>query len=163
MNINEQPINSFGHAQIALRLAKILSTKSIGVTSVIRDASQASAIQSAGATPEVLSLEQSPSSAFADLFQRTNSKLVYFSAGAGGKGGAERTKAVDFDGAVKIFDAVEQVPLESRPYLVLVSGIDVRDESKVPSHYVSTGHSLSCQRCVSGTLANMTSRVNPSD
>lgn len=130
-------INALTYVKIALRLAKILSSKSIGVTSVIRDASQSPAIQSAGATPEVLSLEHSPSSAFADLFQRTNSKIVYFSAGAGGKGGPERTKAVDFDGAVKIFDAVEQVPADSRPYLVLVSGIDVRDENKVPTHYVS--------------------------
>lgn len=63
--------------------------------------------------------------------------MVYFSAGAGGKGGEERTKKVDYEGAVKIYDAIEGVAEGKRPFLVLVSGIDVRDPEKIPAHYVS--------------------------
>ncbi|KAF8318437.1 NAD(P)-binding protein [Clavulina sp. PMI_390] len=125
-----------GHGKVALRLAKILSAKKHVVTSVIRDAAHAADIAAVGAHPFVLSLEDSPASAFTALFQSTKSDLVYFSAGAGGKGGEERTKKVDYEGAVKIFDAIEGVKDESkRPGLVLVSGIDVRREEAIPEHY----------------------------
>lgn len=66
--------------------------------------------------------------------------MVYFSAGAGGKGGEERTKKVDYEGAVKIYDAIEGIAEGKRPFLVLVSGIDVRDPEKIPAHYVSRTH-----------------------
>ena len=59
-----------------------------------------------------------------------------FSAGAGGKGGAERTKKVDYEGALKVFDAIEAVQTKT-PRFILVSAIDVRDRSKpAPAHYV---------------------------
>lgn len=139
---SESPLNlDLAHfkpyPQVALRLAKILSAQKHSVISVIRDKAQASDITATGAKPEVLSLEDAPASTFAEFFQRTNTSLVYFSAGAGGKGGEARTKAVDYDGALKIFDAIELVPQGSRPFLVLVSGIDVRHPDKTPAHYVS--------------------------
>lgn len=62
---------------------------------------------------------------------------MYFSAGAGGKGGEERTKKVDYEGALKVFDALERVDGRTKPRLILVSAIDVRDPEKVPEHYVS--------------------------
>jgi len=81
---------------------------------------------------------------------------VYFIAGGGGKPGpsagqvglvsaADRTRKVDFEGAVKIFDAIEAIPAssaEERPHLILVSAIDVRDKkggvvTKVPAHYTA--------------------------
>lgn len=61
---------------------------------------------------------------------------MYFSAGAGGQGGEERTKKVDYEGAVKTFDAIEGVE-GPKPRLILVSAIDVRDPEKIPAHYVS--------------------------
>lgn len=64
---------------------------------------------------------------------------MYFSAGAGGKGGPERTRKVDEEGAIKVFDAIESVgsSKEERPRLIIVSAIDIRDESKgYPAHYV---------------------------
>lgn len=64
--------------------------------------------------------------------------VVYFSAGAGGKGGEERTKKVDYEGALKIFDAIEGVEESVRPRLVLVSALDVRDPETIPTHYVSS-------------------------
>lgn len=164
----EAPLNlyltDFGLGpQVALRLAKILSAQKHSVISVIRDKAQASDISATGAKPEVLSLEDAPASTFAELFQRTNTSLVYFSAGAGGKGGEARTKAVDYDGALKIFDAIELVPQGSRPFLVLVSGIDVRHPDKIPAHYVSAdlpGHFIA-SLCSSLTMLNdvTTSRI----
>jgi len=124
-----------GHGKIALRLARLLSQKSFAVTSVIRDSSQSSDIKAQSATPHVLSLEDAPISALTSLF--THVKIVYFSAGAGGKGGPERTKAVDYEGALKVFDAVERVEGE-KPRVILVSAIDTRDPDKLehyPSHY----------------------------
>jgi uncharacterized protein YbjT (DUF2867 family) len=72
---------------------------------------------------------------FAHAFEGVD--VVYFSAGAGGKGGPEKTKKVDYEGAVKVFDAIEQVK-GKKPRLILVSSVDVRDPNgKVPEHYVS--------------------------
>lgn len=115
------------------------------MTSVIRDPAQSPTITTAGATPVVLSLEDSPASAFTAAFEEARANVVYFSAGAGGKGGEERTKAVDYGGALKVFDAIEGVS-GAKPRLVLVSAVDIRDEAKVPAHYVRC--SKSAQGCV---------------
>ncbi|PPQ82290.1 hypothetical protein CVT25_008440 [Psilocybe cyanescens] len=120
-----------GHGNVSLRLAKLLST-TYSVTSVIRDASQEKDIRDVSATPLVLSLEDSPVSDFSKAF--TGHEVVYFSAGAGGKGGEERTKKVDYEGAVKVFDAIEGVD-GPKPRLILVSAIDIRDPEKIPAHY----------------------------
>ena len=74
------------------------------MVSIIRDSSQCSDITSTGASPLVLSLEDDPVETFAEHF--TGIDVVYFSAGAGGQGGEERTKKVDYEGAVKVFDAL---------------------------------------------------------
>lgn len=60
---------------------------------------------------------------------------MYFCAGAGGKGGDEGTRKVDYEGAVKVFDAIEGVRGD-KPRLILISSVDVRDPEKVPAHYV---------------------------
>ncbi|CCO31069.1 UPF0659 protein [Rhizoctonia solani AG-1 IB] len=60
--------------------------------------------------------------------------VVYFAAGAGGNGGEERTKAVDYQGALKTFDAIDGVS-GKKPRLVLVSGLDVGNEDRFPEHY----------------------------
>jgi len=69
--------------------------------------------------------------------------VVVFSAGAGGKGGEERTKQVDYGGAIKIFDAIDGVGEGKRPRLVLVSAVDVRDPNKIPSHYTDEDKAIS--------------------
>ncbi|PPR00809.1 hypothetical protein CVT26_012450 [Gymnopilus dilepis] len=121
-----------GHGNIALRLARILSSEGRTVTSIIRNSEQEQDIKNVSATPRVLSLENDPVYTFTEAF--TGQDVVYFSAGAGGKGGAERTKKVDFDGAVKTFEAITAVE-GPKPRLILVSCIDVRDTTKVPPHY----------------------------
>ncbi|CAK5271281.1 unnamed protein product [Mycena citricolor] len=131
-----------GHGKVALRLTALLTAAAHSVTSIIRTAAHAGAVQAAGATPRVLSLEDSPTADFTDAFRGAD--VVYFSAGAGGRGGEARTKAVDFDGAVKVFDALEAGE-EPRPRLVLVSCMDVRDPEKVPAHYTQEDLAVSRQ------------------
>ncbi|KAL4242929.1 NAD(P)-binding domain-containing protein [Abortiporus biennis] len=122
-----------GHGQIALRLAKLLSPTH-KVISIIRTPTQIPDIQNVNSTPLILSLETDPVSKFTEVFK--NSAVVVFSAGSGGKGGIERTKAVDYEGALKVFDAIEGVEREEKPRLVLVSSIDIRgDPDKFPDHY----------------------------
>ena len=122
-----------------MRLAKLLSSTH-AVTSIIRNPSQEQDIKDVSATPLILSLEDSSTADFSNAFEGYD--VVYFSAGAGGQGGEERTKKVDYEGALKIFDAVEGVQGE-KPLLILVSAVDVRDPDKIPAHYVRQTQILS--------------------
>jgi hypothetical protein len=121
--------------QVALRLTKLLASDAYAVTSIIRDTAHAADILAANpaAATTVLSLEESPTTAFTDAF--SGQDVVVWSAGAGGKGGEARTKAVDYEGALKVFDALEAVA-GAKPRLILVSAIDVRNPEVVPEHYV---------------------------
>jgi len=125
-----------GHGKIALRLAKLLSADH-KVKSIIRTPEHSADLTSisSAVTPIVASLENDPVSKFTDMFEDTD--VVVFSAGAGGKGGPERTEKVDYQGALKVFDAIEAVQRAGeKPRLLLVSSIDTRDRNIViPSHY----------------------------
>lgn len=119
--------------KVSLRLAKRLSSAGHPVTSIIRNPDQEKDITDVGATPLVISLEDASVQEFANAFKGFD--VVYFSAGAGGKGGEERTKKVDYEGALKTFDAIEAVD-GPKPRLILVSAVDIRDPEKIPAHYV---------------------------
>ncbi|KAI0072905.1 NAD(P)-binding protein [Panus rudis PR-1116 ss-1] len=121
-----------GHGKIALRLAHLLKSTA-KVTSIIRTDEHAEEIRAASANPLVLSLEDDPKEVFTSAFEGAD--VVVFSAGAGGKGGPERTRAVDYLGALKVFDAIESVKSASKPRLLMVSAVDIRDPSKIPEHY----------------------------
>lgn len=103
------------------------------VTSIIRTEEHASDITAASATPLVLSLENDSVEKFTNAFE--GSDVVVFSAGAGGQGSADRTKAVDYEGALKVYDAIEAVKGE-KPRLLLVSAVDVRNPDIIPDYYV---------------------------
>ena len=122
-----------------MRLARLLAARAnTVVTSVFRNSAHSDEVAATGAVPLVLSLEDEPKETFANLFEGKD--IVYFSAGAGGKGAPERTRKVDYEGALKVFDAIELVE-GAKPRLIMVSAIDVRDRSVIPTHYVSTiGH-----------------------
>ncbi|GAA5835785.1 hypothetical protein JCM11251_007425 [Rhodosporidiobolus azoricus] len=122
-----------GHGKIALHFAR-LAAPSYHLTSLVRSEDHYDDIQSRGASPHLLSLEEASVEQLAEVFKDKDG--VLFSAGAGGKGGKERTKAVDEDGAIKVFDAIESLP-EPRPKLILVGAIDTRDMSKPPPSYYS--------------------------
>lgn len=110
------------------------------MTSIFRNAAHKDDVTATGAEPLVMSLEDEPKDAFARVFE--DKDVVYFSAGAGGKGGAERTRKVDYEGALKIFDAIELVK-DPKPRLILVSAIDSRDRSAPPpTHYVNIQHNI---------------------
>ncbi|KAG6915482.1 hypothetical protein DXG01_011313 [Tephrocybe rancida] len=128
-----------GHGNVSLRLTRLLTPTNI-VKSVIRTLDYQDEIKGLSAEPVVLSLEDSPVSDFSALFEGQD--IVYFSAGAGGKGGEERTKKVDYEGALKVFDALEAVQ-GAKPRLILVSAIDVRDPDKIPAHYNEADIALS--------------------
>jgi uncharacterized protein YbjT (DUF2867 family) len=116
-----------------LNLAKLISPNH-DVYSIVRTPEHDADVQAVGAMPVHLSLEDSSELEFTDVF--TGADVVYFSAGAGGKGGEERTKAVDYEGALKVFNAIEKV-VHPKPRLILVSAIDIRmDEENFPAHYV---------------------------
>jgi hypothetical protein len=87
------------HPQISLLFAKLASS-SFSVTSLIRDSAQNGDIEAVGATPRLLSIEDASVKELAEAFK--GAQGVLFSAGAGGKGGKERTKKVDEEGAIKV-------------------------------------------------------------
>ena len=131
-----------GHGKVSLRLARLLGSTHT-VTSIVRNKDRLEEIIETGAIPEIVSLEDDPKEKLSEVFKNAN--VVVFSAGAGGKPSetheaAERTKRVDYEGALKVFDAIEGVEGE-KPHLILVSSVDVRDRSKGnPAHYVSMQH-----------------------
>ena len=119
--------------QVSLRLARLLSP-SHSVTSLIRNPDHQQDILDTSAEPLLLSLEDASVSDLSKAFAGYD--VVYFSAGAGANGGEERTKKVDYEGAVKVFDAIEGTS-GVKPRLILVSAVDIRDPEKIPAHYAS--------------------------
>jgi dTDP-4-dehydrorhamnose reductase len=90
-----------GHGKIALKLTPMLTAKSWDVTSVVRNEDHKSEILSLGNGPgkiDVLvdSLDDVTEESHAGrVLDTVNPSIVVWSAGAGGKGGPSRTKAVD--------------------------------------------------------------------
>ncbi|CUS12653.1 unnamed protein product [Tuber aestivum] len=99
-----------GHGKIAQVISRILGQKGHQVTSVIRDPSQSAVVGSLhkNVTPLVSSLEESTPSSIQKEMENIN--WVVWSAGAGGKGGPQRTKAVDEIAAKKYIDAAAEAP-----------------------------------------------------
>ncbi|KAL7418569.1 hypothetical protein Q5752_007027 [Cryptotrichosporon argae] len=100
-----------------------LASGSHDVVSVLRDNTHAADLTSLGATPHVLSLESTSKPELTAFLSSAQPDIVVFSAGAAGKGGPERTRAVDFEGALKVFDACEAVGCR----VIVVGATDVRD------------------------------------
>ena len=134
-----------GHGQVAIRLAALLAAstaKTYAVTPVIRNPAHAASLIDLptvlpnSITPVVLSLEDDPVSEFTAAFIASKADVIVFSAGANAEG--ERTKKVDYEGAVKIYDAIEGVAKAGgkAPRLILVSALDVRNPDVIPGHYV---------------------------
>lgn len=154
-----------GSGKVAIELTKRLLDANLTkntprITSIVRSKTSPS-FKSLEALPNYdsehfkpvdLSLEDAAVGDFASIFEKAKADVVVFSAGAGGKSGeegltkeqqqqkaAERTRKVDYEGAVKVFDAIEQVQTRGlNPRLILVSAIDIRDENIIPDHYVSS-------------------------
>lgn len=125
-----------GHGRVALQFTKHASQAGHTVVSQIREASQSSDLPQPGpgkVEPLVKSLEELSVDQVADLFQSQEPNVILFAAGAGGKGGPERTFKVDRDGAIKVFDAIEKSGIGRREgfsRFLLISAVDSRDVDK---------------------------------
>ncbi|KAK6440744.1 hypothetical protein LTR95_003043 [Oleoguttula sp. CCFEE 5521] len=118
-----------GSGKVALHLTRILTQPpySHKVFSLIRSQDKASQIRALNAEPLVNSLEDLSASQLADVIKSTSASTIVWAAGAGGKGGAARTKAVDRDAAVRAMDATAQAGVKR---FIMVSAVDIRDRSK---------------------------------
>ena len=88
-----------GHGKVALLLAPILRDAGHTVVSLIRDADQAPDVAAAGAEPLVVSVEDATQQDVTAAL--SGADAVVWSAGAGGKGGPDRTDAVDRKAAIR--------------------------------------------------------------
>jgi nucleoside-diphosphate-sugar epimerase len=117
-----------GHGKVALHMTRLLAARGHQVTSIIRNPAHVADIQSLCesplVTPVVSSLEEAtPESAKALM---NGIDWVVWSAGAGGKGGKERTKAVDEDAAKKFIAAALEA--ESVKRFLMVSANAARHQ-----------------------------------
>ena len=92
-----------GHGKVALLTAPLLVAAGHDVVSVIRDPAQADDVAAVGATPLVLSVEDAGVGELARAL--AGADAVVWSAGAGGKGGPQRTDAVDRAAAIRSMEA----------------------------------------------------------
>ncbi|CAO1633133.1 unnamed protein product [Sympodiomycopsis kandeliae] len=123
-----------GHGKVALHLTKSAISQGHQIFSQIRSAEQTSDLPRGQrpnqVEPVVVSLEDASVSKLSSLFDQYDPNVIFFIAGAGGKGGPERTKAVDEQGAIKVFDAIEESSLpqkQSFRRFLLCSAVDSRD------------------------------------
>ncbi|KAK3317743.1 hypothetical protein B0T19DRAFT_297060 [Cercophora scortea] len=119
-----------GHGKIAQLLTPLLLRRSWAVTSIIRNPDQVAAVESLkpaddgkGAigplTVLVRSLDDVKSEAHAKaILDEVKPDYVVWSAGAGGKGGPERTLVIDRDAAVHFINAAAASPSITRFLLV---------------------------------------------
>ncbi|SOV07628.1 related to UPF0659 protein C216.03 [Ustilago sp. UG-2017a] len=109
--MSSTPLSIFvigGHGKVALHFTRKAAARGHKIFSMIRQPEHASDLPSGPTSdsvqPVIASLEQSSVSDIASLFTKYSPNIILFSAGAGGKGGLERTKTVDEHGAIKVFD-----------------------------------------------------------
>lgn len=93
-----------GHGRIALLAAPKLAANGWNVSSLIRNPDHAQDVADAQATPVVLDIEHESQGDLEQAFESADA--VVFSAGAGG-GDPQRTRAVDYEGAVRVMRAAE--------------------------------------------------------
>ncbi|KAF8242971.1 NAD(P)-binding protein [Wilcoxina mikolae CBS 423.85] len=99
-----------GHGKVALKLTTLITARGHHVTSIVRNPEHASEIQSLSplVTPVISSIEEATDTSAEALMEGCD--WVVWSAGAGGKGGKERTKAVDEDAAKRFIAAAIRSP-----------------------------------------------------
>jgi Nucleoside-diphosphate-sugar epimerases len=119
-----------GHGKVALLLAPILAERGDDVISLIRDPDQSADIAASGATPLILSVEEASTEELANAF--AGADAIVWSAGAGGKGGPDRTDAVDRVAAIRSMDAASRAGV--RRYL-MVSWVGSHGDDPVPADH----------------------------
>ena len=128
-----------GSGKVALHLTRILtsSTPTHTVYSIIRSASHNDTVKAAGGIPVLHSIEDSDPHKMAAMIRECGAvDAIVWAAGAGGKGGEERTDAVDRKGAIDAMDAAKEAGVKR---YVMVSAVDVRDRSKGTPEWYAEG------------------------
>lgn len=116
-----------GHGKVALLLAPVLVGRGDEVTSVIRNPDHAGEVRATGANPVVFDVEHESREDLAALI--AGHDAVVWSAGAGG-GSAARTRAVDFEAAVRSMDAAKDADVAR---YVMVSYFNASPQHGVPA------------------------------
>ena len=145
-----------GHGKVSQLLTPLILSRSWQLTSVIRDPAQKSTIMSLGENQPgkldvlVSSIEDVKSQAQAQsIIDSTSPTHVVWSAGAGGKGGLERTLAVDRDACIAFISAAAATLSVSK--FLLVSYVGSR-RSKPP--WWSDADWVATQEANNGVLKN---------
>lgn len=136
-------VGANGH--IGRRLITQMSSGPHQIQAMIRSPAQASELRELGADTIVI----------ADLEKDVQPALdgcdaVIFTAGSGGKGGPERTDAVDRDGAIAVIDAAQKAGVER---FVMVSSMGADAPDKGPDdlqHYLLAKQAADRHLCESG-------------
>lgn len=122
-----------GHGKIALLAAPKLVAAGWQVTSVVRNPGHISEVEQTGASAELLDVEKASTEEIAQIF--AGAEAVVFSAGAGG-GNPARTKAVDYEAAVRTMDAAESAGVKRYVMVSYVrSQVDVHTLDQSSSFY----------------------------
>lgn len=95
-----------GHGKIALLALPKLTAAGYAVDAVIRNPDHGDDVRDAGGNPVVLDIEQASTADLVDAF--ADADAIVFSAGAGGGGSPERTRAVDYEAATRSLAAAEE-------------------------------------------------------
>ena len=121
-----------GHGKVSLHITRIATKPPYNwqIDSIHRSPSQDKDIQDVGGHPVTLDIEKASVTDLVEKFRGADG--IIWSAGAGGKGGKERTWAVDFHGAVRAYDAAEAAGVKR---FILVSAIDVRNRDVPPPNW----------------------------
>lgn len=112
-----------GHGKIALILEKLLHQRGDTAVGLIRNPDHAADLESIGAQPVVLDLEQASVEEVANVLQGADA--VVFAAGAGPGSGAARKETVDRDAAILLADAAEAAGV-GRYVMISAMGADVK-------------------------------------
>lgn len=107
-----------GHGQVALRLARLLTTDGHRVRAVVRNPDHAPDVAAAGAEAVVVDLEHDDVDELVSPI--VGADAIVFAAGAGPGSGPERKRTVDYGAAVKLIDAAREAGIER---YVMVSSI----------------------------------------
>ncbi|ORY27757.1 hypothetical protein BCR39DRAFT_565604 [Naematelia encephala] len=130
-----------GGGKVARHFARLAVMEGHEVVSVVRNDDHSADLKALGAQPAIASLEEITVPSLTSLLTQHSPDSVVFSAGAGGKGPQSRTRAVDYEGAVKVFDAMENANVKR---LLYVGASDVRDTTKeAPEWYTEESKSKS--------------------
>ncbi|GAP00390.1 SDR family oxidoreductase [Fructobacillus ficulneus] len=115
------------HGRVGQRIVKKLANAGQDVVAGFRSPDQFETVAGlANVTPAVFDLAANELT-MVDFLNQQKIDQVVFSAGAGGKGGAERTVDIDLDGAVKTMDAAKKAEIQ---HYVMVSAAGADDRTR---------------------------------